>query len=275
MPVWLKPLKTVFVSHLMMRLRQKLRDVSRDESSEFENNDGERLQKVLAKTGWGSRRECEILIDEGRVRVNGEVAILGRRVDVENDSVEVDGITIGVSPGLVYYLLNKPVDVITTAKDTHGRATVIELVPLEPRVFPVGRLDAETEGLILMTNDCDLGHRLTHPSFGIEKEYLAHVRCSHNGVSESALKKLRDGVELDDGFTEPAQVGQLQPGVLRIIIHEGRNRQIRRMCEAVGHPVERLARVRIGPLIDRTLPPGSWRALTTAEVVALNQATAN
>ena len=258
-----------------MRLRQKLRDVSRDESSEFENNDGERLQKVLAKTGWGSRRECEILIDEGRVRVNGEVAILGRRVDVENDSVEVDGITIGVSPSLVYYLLNKPVDVITTAKDTHGRATVIELVPLEPRVFPVGRLDAETEGLILMTNDGDLGHRLTHPSFGIEKEYLAHVRSSHNGVSESALKKLRDGVELDDGFTEPAQVGQLQPGVLRIIIHEGRNRQIRRMCEAVGHPVERLARVRIGPLIDRTLPPGSWRALTTAEVVALNQATAN
>ena len=258
-----------------MRLRQKLRDVSRDESSEFENNDGERLQKVLAKTGWGSRRECEILIDEGRVRVNGEVAILGRRVDVENDSVEVDGITIGVSPSLVYYLLNKPVDVITTAKDTHGRATVIELVPLEPRVFPVGRLDAETEGLILMTNDGDLGHRLTHPSFGIEKEYLAHVRCSHNGVSESALKKIRDGVELDDGFTEPAQVGQLQPGVLRIIIHEGRNRQIRRMCEAVGHPVERLARVRIGPLIDRTLPPGSWRALTTAEVVALNQATAN
>ena len=258
-----------------MCLRQKLRDVARDESSEFENNDGERLQKVLAKTGWGSRRECEILIDEGRVRVNGEVAILGRRVDVENDSVEVDGITIGVSPGLVYYLLNKPVDVITTAKDTHGRATVIELVPLEPRVFPVGRLDAETEGLILMTNDGDLGHRLTHPSFGIEKEYLAHVRCSQNGVSESALKKLRDGVELDDGFTEPAQVGQLQPGVLRIIIHEGRNRQIRRMCEAVGHPVERLARVRIGPLIDRTLPPGSWRALTTAEVVALNQATAN
>ena len=125
-----------------------------------------------------------------------------------------------------------------------------------------------------MTNDGDLGHRLTHPSFGIEKEYLAHVQCSPNGVSESALKKLRDGVELDDGFTEPAQVGQLQPGLLRIIIHEGRNRQIRRMCDAVGHPVQRLVRVRIGPLIDRTLVPGSWRPLTTAEVVALNQATA-
>ena len=237
--------------------------------------EGDRLQKVLAKTGWGSRRECEILIEEGRVRVNGEVAVLGRRVNVESDSVEVDGVTIGVSPGLVYYLLNKPVDVITTAKDTHGRQTVIELVPTMPRVFPVGRLDAETEGLILMTNDGDLGHRLTHPSFGIEKEYLAHVVCAPTGVSESALRKLRDGIELDDGLTAPAQVGQLQPGVLRIIIHEGRNRQIRRMCEAVGHPVERLVRVRIGPLIDRTLAPGTWRSLTVAEVVMLNQATTN
>lgn len=239
------------------------------------NEEGDRLQKVLAKTGWGSRRECEILIEEGRVRVNGQVAVLGRRVKVESDSVEVDGVKIGVSPGLVYYLLNKPVDVITTAKDTHGRQTVIELVPTMPRVFPVGRLDAETEGLILMTNDGDLGHRLTHPSFGIEKEYLAHVRCAPTGVSESALRKLRDGIELDDGLTAPAQVGQLQPGVLRIIIHEGRNRQIRRMCEAVGHPVERLVRVRIGPLIDRTLAPGTWRVLTVAEVVMLNQATAN
>ena len=166
-------------------------------------------------------------------------------------------------------------DVITTAKDTHGRQTVIELVPSMPRVFPVGRLDAETEGQILMTNDGDLGHRLTHPSFGIEKEYLAHVTSAPTGVSESTLRKLRDGIELDDGLTSPAQVGQLQPGVLRIIIHEGRNRQIRRMCEAVGHPVERLVRVRIGPLIDRTLPPGAWRLLTVAEVVMLNQATAN
>lgn len=237
--------------------------------------EGDRLQKILAKTGWGSRRECEILIEEGRVRVNGEVAVLGRRVKVESDSVEVDGVTIGVSPGLVYYLLNKPMDVITTAKDTHGRQTVIELVPSMPRVFPVGRLDAETEGLILMTNDGDLGHRLTHPSFGIEKEYLAHVSCAPTGVSESTLRKLRDGIELDDGLTAPAQVGQLQPGVLRIIIHEGRNRQIRRMCEAVGHPVQRLVRVRIGPLIDRTLVPGTWRSLTVNEVVMLNQATAN
>ena len=244
-------------------------------SGELASDDGERLQKVLARTGWGSRRECEILIEEGRVKVNNEIAVLGRRVKTATDKVEVDGVTIGVAPGLVYYLLNKPVDVITTAKDTHGRQTVIELVPLEPRVFPVGRLDAETEGLLILTNDGELGHRLTHPSFGIEKEYLAHVDCSSNGVSESALKKLRDGIELDDGVTSPAEVGQLQPGVLRIVIHEGRNRQIRRMCDAVGHPVERLVRVRVGPLIDRTLAPGKWRHLTTAEVVSLNQATSN
>jgi len=244
-------------------------------SGELASDDGERLQKVLARTGWGSRRECEVLIEDGRVKVNGEIAVLGRRVKTATDKVEVDGVTIGVAPGLVYYLLNKPVDVITTAKDTHGRQTVIELVPLEPRVFPVGRLDAETEGLLILTNDGELGHRLTHPSFGIEKEYLAHVDCSSNGVSESALKKLRDGIELDDGVTSPAEVGQLQPGVLRIVIHEGRNRQIRRMCDAVGHPVERLVRVRVGPLIDRTLPPGKWRHLTTAEVVSLNQATSN
>ena len=244
-------------------------------SGELASDDGERLQKVLARTGWGSRRECEILIEDGRVKVNDEVAVLGRRVKTATDKVEVDGVTIGVAPGLVYYLLNKPVDVITTAKDTHGRQTVIELVPLEPRVFPVGRLDAETEGLLILTNDGELGHRLTHPSFGIEKEYLVHVDCSSNGVSESALKKLRDGIELDDGITSPAEVGQLQPGVLRIVIHEGRNRQIRRMCDAVGHPVERLVRVRVGPLIDRTLAPGKWRHLTTAEVVSLNQATSN
>jgi 23S rRNA pseudouridine2605 synthase len=244
-------------------------------SGELASDDGERLQKVLARTGWGSRRECEILIEDGRVKVNDEVAVLGRRVKTATDKVEVDGVTIGVAPGLVYYLLNKPVDVITTARDTHGRQTVIELVPLEPRVFPVGRLDAETEGLLILTNDGELGHRLTHPSFGIEKEYLAHVDCSSNGVSESALKKLRDGIELDDGMTSPAEVGQLQPGVLRIVIHEGRNRQIRRMCDAVGHPVERLVRVRVGPLIDRTLAPGKWRHLTTAEVVSLNQATSN
>ncbi|HEX9260602.1 MAG TPA: pseudouridine synthase [Acidimicrobiales bacterium] len=230
---------------------------------------GERLQKVLAQHGYGSRRVCEELIEAGRVSVNGEVAPLGRRVDVEHDRVEVDGHPVGIRPGLVTYLLNKPAGVVSTAKDTHGRPTVVELVPREPRVFPVGRLDADTEGLLLLTNDGDLAHQLTHPSFGVEKEYLAHVR----GVPKAgSLRRLRDGVELDDGTTAPARVSQPTPGVLRITIHEGRNRQVRRMCEAVGHPVERLVRVRIGPLRDRDLAPGQWRTLTVKELRALHDA---
>ncbi|MFM9085651.1 MAG: pseudouridine synthase [Acidimicrobiia bacterium] len=231
--------------------------------------DGERLQKVLAQRGFGSRRACEELIATGRVRVNGVVAVLGRRVDVARDTVEVDGVPVGVRPGLVYYLVNKPPAVITTASDPQGRPTVLDLVPPEPRVFPVGRLDADTEGLIICTNDGDLAHRLTHPSFGVDKEYLAQVRCGEGGVPDGALRRLREGVELDDGPTAPAEVGQPQPGVLRIVIHEGRNRQVRRMCEAVGHPVNRLVRTRIGPLADRRLRPGEWRALGADEVRAL------
>jgi 23S rRNA pseudouridine2605 synthase len=232
---------------------------------------GERLQKVLAATGWGSRRVCEDLIAAGRVTVNGEVAELGRRVDPDNDLIEVDGGPVGVKPGLVYYLLNKPRGVVTTAKDTHGRPVVVDLVPHEPRVFPVGRLDVETEGLLLLTNDGDLAHRISHPSHGVEKEYLAHVR---GRVSPGAVRQLRDGVELDDGVTAPAQVSQPNPGVLRITIHEGRNRQVRRMCEAVGHPVLRLVRTRIGPITDRSLRPGDWRELSTGERKALSEAVA-
>jgi 23S rRNA pseudouridine2605 synthase len=230
---------------------------------------GERLQKVLAQRGFGSRRVCEELIVAGRVTVNGEVAVLGRRVDVEHDTVAVDGAQVGVRPDLVYYLLHKPFNVITTAKDTHDRVTVVELVPEEPRVHPVGRLDLDSEGLIILTNDGDLTHLLTHPSFGVEKEYLVHVRSGPQGVPESALAKLRAGVELDDGITSPAKVGQVQPGVLRIVIHEGRHRQVRRMCDAVGHEVNRLVRTRIGPIVDTALKPGEWRHLTTEEVRAL------
>jgi 23S rRNA pseudouridine2605 synthase len=240
----------------------------------WEQRSGERLQKVLAATGFGSRRVCEELIAAGRVRVNGEVALLGRRVDPEQDLVEVDGAPVGVRPGLVYLLLNKPAGVVSTARDTHGRGTVVDLVPAEPRVFPVGRLDAATEGLLLLTNDGELANRVAHPSAGVEKEYLADVETTAGrSVSPAAIRTLREGVALDDGVTAPAKVTQPSPGVLRIVIHEGRNRQIRRMCEAVGHPVRRLVRVRIGPLTDRRLKPGEWRALRADEVRALASAT--
>ena len=230
---------------------------------------GERLQKVLARLGVGSRRVCEELIADGRVTVNGRVAQLGVRVDVTEDLVEVDGAPVGIRPDLVYLLLNKPTGVVTTADDPQGRPTVIELVPAEPRVFPVGRLDRDTEGLLLLTNDGELAHRLTHPSFGVEKEYLAQVEGQ---PSRAAVRRLREGVELEDGITSPARVSTTEPDVLRIVIHEGRNRQVRRMCEAVGHPVRRLVRVRIGPLADRALAPGRWRALTLEEVRALSEA---
>lgn len=242
-----------------------------DSGGDSRSGSGERLQKVLAQRGFGSRRVCEEIIADGRVTVNGEVAVLGRRVNVDSDIVAVDGNPVGVRPDLVYYLLHKPYNVITTAKDTHDRVTVVDLVPSEPRVHPVGRLDLDSEGLILLTNDGELTHHLTHPSFGVEKEYLVHVRCGSEGVPESALNKLRNGVPLDDGVTSPAKVGQVQPGVLRIVIHEGRHRQVRRMCDAVGHEVNRLVRTRIGPITDTTLKPGEWRHLTTAEVRAVSE----
>lgn len=235
---------------------------------------GERLQKVLAARGWGSRRVCEEMIESGRVRVNGETAVLGRRVDVERDVVEVDGAPVGIRPDLVYYLLNKPAGVVSTAKDTHDRETVVDLVPAEPRVYPVGRLDAETEGLLLLTNDGELTFRLTHPKFGVEKEYVAQVESGGRPVSREALAALRKGVDIGDGVTSPAEVGELQPGVLRIVIHEGRNRQVRRMCETVGFPVVRLVRTRIGPLVDKSLRPGEWRALNVDEVRSLIEAVA-
>ncbi|MEY2471790.1 MAG: rRNA synthase [Actinomycetota bacterium] len=232
------------------------------------NQDGERLQKTLARLGFGSRRVCEQLIEDGRVTVNGEVPVLGRRIDVEHDQVAVDGVPVGVRPDLVYYLLHKPAGVVTTAADTHGRATVLELVPDEPRVFPVGRLDMDTEGLLLLTNDGELTQRLTHPSFGVDKEYLAHVEGE---PTPSDLVRLRKGVELEDGMTAPAKVALLDASLLRIVIHEGRNRQVRRMCEAIGHPVIRLVRTRIGSLSDPKLKAGEWRRLKSEEVIALSR----
>jgi 23S rRNA pseudouridine2605 synthase len=239
--------------------------------TEASGGDDERLQKVLARTGIGSRRACEELIAEGRVTVNGEVASLGRRVDAAHDEIEVDGALVAAAEGLAHYLLNKPRGVVTTAADPQGRPTVVELVPVAPRVFPVGRLDVETEGLLILTNDGPLAHRLTHPRFGIDKEYIASVRGEPR---PGAVRALRQGVELDDGITAPARVAVLGPSLLRITIHEGRNRQVRRMCEAVGHPVERLVRTRVGPIADRRLPPGRWRSLTPTEVRALAEAAA-
>jgi 23S rRNA pseudouridine2605 synthase len=231
-------------------------------------SDGERLQKVLAQAGVGSRRACEELIAAGRVLVNGEVAVLGRRVDPGADRVAVDGVPVAVRPGLVYYALNKPAGVISTTSDPQGRPAVTGLVPADPRVHPVGRLDADSEGLLLLTNDGDLTYRLTHPRFGVAKEYLVAVEGT---LQRGALRQLREGVVLEDGRTAPARVAPIGPNGLRITIHEGRNRQVRRMCDAVGHPVRRLVRTRIGPVRIGTLAPSEWRELTAREVRALER----
>jgi len=228
--------------------------------------EGERLQKVLARAGFGSRRACDDLIASGRVRVDGALAVLGQRVRDGTQRVEVDGVPVPTAPDLVYYLLNKPHGVITSASDPEGRPTVVELVPKTPRVFPVGRLDMATEGLLVLTNDGDLAFALAHPSHGVDKEYLVELEGE---PSPGALRSLRQGVELDDGVTAAARVGVVGPGVIRLVIHEGRNRQVRRMCEAVGHRVRRLVRTRIGSISDPSLGPGSWRTLSPAEVRSL------
>jgi len=211
------------------------------------------------------------MIEAGRVTVNGDLATLGDKVRA-NDRIELDGVPVLQDPDLVHYLLQKPRDVVSTASDPQGRPTVVDLVPSETRVFPVGRLDTDSEGLIVLTNDGDLTHKMTHPSFGIPKEYLAHVE----GLpTRSALRQLREGVELEDGFTAPAEVSMPQEGLLKLVIHEGRNRQVRRMCALVGHPVIRLVRVRIGPVSDKGLAAGRWRTLTMEEVRSLYAAAIN
>lgn len=231
---------------------------------------GERLQKVLARAGVGSRRVCDDLVGARRVTVNGAVAVPGTRVDPERDRVAVDGIPVTVRPGTVYYLLNKPAGVVSTARDPQGRPTVVGLVPDEPRVFPVGRLDIDTEGLLLLTNDGEFANVVAHPRHGVEKVYLAET----DGVPDAAaLRALRSGVMLDDGMTAPARVTVKQTlgrrAQVELAVHEGRNRIVRRMFEAVGHRVRRLVRTRIGPIADPALPPGAWRSLTPAEVRAV------
>jgi len=228
----------------------------------------QRLQKVLARMGLASRRVCEEYITESRVKINGTIATLGDKV-TDDDLIEVDGVVYSAKPDVVAYLLNKPAGVVTTADDPEGRKIVTDFVPDDVRVFPVGRLDMETEGLLLLTNDGDLTHRLTHPSFGIEKEYLAHVK---GDPSPKTLRMLREGIELEDGITSPAKVSCQSGGLLTLVIHEGKNRQVRRMCDAVGHRVERLVRLRIGPIRDPKLKPGESRKLTQDELLDLQKA---
>jgi 23S rRNA pseudouridine2605 synthase len=234
------------------------------------SGDGERLQKALAGAGIGSRRSVERLIEQGRVRVNGERARLGQRIDPHNDKVEVDGSSLPLRPDRVYLLLNKPRGVVTTASDPHGRPTVVDLVPTAERLWPVGRLDIDTEGALVLCNDGDLTFRLTHPSFLVDKTYVAEVG---GAIGDAAVARLRRGIELDDGPTAPARVvvkdRTRSSSLVEITIHEGRQRQIRRMLAAVGHPVRRLVRTRIGPLQLGRLRPGTVRRLRPDEVRAL------
>lgn len=232
----------------------------------------ERLQKILAAAGVASRRVCEDMIEDERVLLNGVVATLGDKADPMVDELRVDGAVVTIDPTRRTVLLNKPVAVISTVEDTHDRETVVDLVEVDERLFPVGRLDADSEGLILLTNDGGLTQRLTHPSFGVDKEYLVSVEGG--SVSRGDLRQLREGIELEDGKTSPARVSEVQPGLLKFILHEGRNRQVRRMCEAVGHPVTRLVRVRIGTIFDNSLQPGEWRDLEPDELRELEAAIA-
>jgi 23S rRNA pseudouridine2605 synthase len=223
-----------------------------------------RLNAYLARAGVASRRKADELIKAGRVRVNGEPGQLNTFV-APGDLVQVDAEEVRPQP-LAYVLLHKPAGVVTTASDPQGRPTVVELVRHAVRVVPVGRLDVETTGALLLTNDGELAHRLAHPKYGVAKVYEAEVEGE---PSEEVLRRLSEGVELEDGLTAPAEVRRLGPSLVELSIHEGRNRQVRRMLEAVGHLVRRLHRSRYADLTVEGLVPGEWRELTQDEVAAL------
>jgi 23S rRNA pseudouridine2605 synthase len=233
----------------------------------------ERLQRILARAGYGSRRACEELIAEGRVTLNGTVAILGDRADPLEDEVRVDGVGVNLDPNVKYFALHKPSGVVTSMHDPQGRPDIRAFVPEEgPRVFPVGRLDRETEGLLLLTNDGDLANALMHPRFGVEKEYLAEVE----GVpTPRQIGRLRRGVDLEDGpaRAESVRVTGRSGGraAVRLVMTEGRQREVRRLLAAVGLPVIRLVRLRVGEVRLGRLPPGERRELTHQEVVALRR----
>jgi 23S rRNA pseudouridine2605 synthase len=241
-----------------------------------------RLGKYLAHAGVASRRAAERIVAEGRVTVAGH-AVIDPALDVdEHSAVAVDGRPVAGPEPRVVLALHKPVGVVSTARDTHGRRTVLDLVAGDRRVpgdrrepgdrrrlYPIGRLDADSSGLILLSNDGELANRLTHPRFQVPKTYRARVRGGP--VSNRALQALRDGVQLDDGRTAPARVRRLAPDRIELTIHEGRNRQVRRMCQAVGHPVIELQRTRFGPLTLDGLAPGQHRQLTRAELARLRE----
>jgi len=229
---------------------------------------GERLQKVLAAAGLGSRRACEEIIAHGRVSVNGSIVeVPGTRVDPEVDVVEVDGIRLDIQVEPRYFLLNKPPGYLTTLDDPHGRPTILDLFKEEGRFFPVGRLDLESRGLLMMTNNGFVAHRLTHPSFEVDKTYVVRVKGS---VAPGALKRLREGVDLEEGRTSPTRVKVVgregDSTILEFVIHQGWKRQIRRMCDAVGLRVDDLVRTRLGPLSIDRLPEGKSREMTPSEV---------
>jgi pseudouridine synthase len=229
-----------------------------------------RLNAFLSRAGVASRRRADGLIQAGRVTVNGEPGELSTRVG-SSDVVEVDGRRVEPQP-LAYVLLHKPAGVVTTAKDPQGRAAVVDLVDHAVHVVPVGRLDADTTGALLLTNDGPLAHRLAHPKYGVEKVYEVEVAGSPD---EEALATLCDGVELDDGRTAPARARVLRAGqeasLLELVLHEGRKHQVKRMCEAVGHPVRRLHRSRYAGLELGDLAPGRWRELTPVELETLRR----
>jgi 23S rRNA pseudouridine2605 synthase len=234
------------------------------------NEATERLQKALARAGLGSRRACEDLIRDGRVTVNGRVAELGERIDPGRDRVEVDGGRIPLNPDLRYFVLHKPRGVVTTARDPQRRPDVTSFFPPGPRLFPVGRLDRDTEGVLLVTNDGELANRVMHPRYGVEKEYLAEV----DGVpGRRHVAQLLRGVTLEDGMARATGARPVQAlggrGAIRVVINEGRKREVRRMLGAVGLPVRRLVRTRVGPVRLGRLRPGQLRELEPEEIRAL------
>jgi 23S rRNA pseudouridine2605 synthase len=225
-----------------------------------------RLNAFLARAGVASRRKADELIKAGRVLVNGEPGQLNTVVE-STDKVEVDGQAVA-KERLAHLLLHKPADVVSTVSDPQGRKTVVELVPKEPHVVPVGRLDADTTGALLLTNDGELANRLAHPRYGVEKTYIAEVRGT---PSADVVAALEQGIELEDGRTAPAKVRMLTPGIVELTIHEGKNRQVKRMLEAVGHRVIRLHRSAYAGLTLEGLEPGQWRELEPSEVERLRR----